>query len=63
MPSGATGGKSASVDLRHCWRGNYGRTALHRIAHNKSPSYTAVIAALVEAGADVNALTSLGIPC
>ena len=45
----------ASVDLRHCSPGDtIGRTALHRIAHNRSPAYTAVIAALVEAGADVN---------
>ena len=45
----------ASVDLRHydLWHTN-GRTTLHRIAHNRSPAYTAVIAALVEAGADVN---------
>ena len=45
----------ASVDLRHCSPGDtIGRTALHRIAHNRSRAYTAVIAALVEAGADVN---------
>ena len=45
----------ASVDLCHRspWE-TIGRTALHRIAHNQSPAYTAVIAALVEAGADVN---------
>ena len=45
----------ASVDLRHCYPGDTnGRTVLHRVAHNRSPAYTAVIAALVEAGADVN---------
>ena len=46
----------ASVDLRQrewLWE-TIGRTPLHRIAHNRSPAYTAVIAALVEAGADVN---------
>ena len=45
----------ASVDLedRDPWDGS-GRTVLHRVAHNRSPAYTAVIAALVEAGADVN---------
>ncbi len=45
----------ASVDFRHCssWE-PLGRTVLLRIAHNRSPAYTAVIAALVEAGADVN---------
>jgi len=45
----------ASVDFRHLYPGDTnGRTVLHRVAHNRSPAYTAVIAALVEAGADVN---------
>ena len=45
----------ASVDFRHCYPGDTsGRTVLHRVAHNRSRAYTAVIAALVEAGADVN---------
>ena len=39
----------ASVDSRMC-----GRTPLHRVAQNRSPVYTAVIAALVEGGANVN---------
>ena len=44
----------ASVDFRHLYIDSGSRTVLHRIAHNRSRAYTAVIAALVEAGADVN---------
>ena len=45
----------ASVDFRHLYPGDTnGRTVLHRVAHNRSPAYTAVITTLVEAGADVN---------
>ena len=45
----------ASVDFcpSYPWE-PIGRTALHRIAHNRSRAYTAVIAALIEGGADVN---------
>ena len=35
----------ASVDFRHLYPGDTnGRTVLHRVAHNRSPAYTAVIA-------------------
>ena len=44
----------ASVDFRHLYIDSGSRTVLHRIAHNRSRAYTAVIAALIEGGADVN---------
>ena len=44
----------ASVDFRHLYIEDISRTVLHRIAHNRSRAYTAVIAALIKGGADVN---------
>ena len=44
----------ASVDFRHLYIDSGSRTVLHRIAHNRSRAYTAVIAALIKGGADVN---------